>query len=310
MRITIDEAIQLLNDGHVVAVPTETVYGLAASIQKPRAINTIFSLKKRPISNPLILHVANVEQILSYVEDFPDHFFDLAATFWPGPLTIVLKIKSNVIPEVARAGLDTMGFRVPSNEITQQILQSTGPLVMPSANLSGKPSATMAEHVELDFGESFPVVDGGKCERGLESTILYYHEGLWVILRLGSISPDRFRDMLGYTPQVIQKRQGETPLSPGQLFRHYAPKAKLILGDPSRFDECLHLIGFKDRSYSYEKIIFSLGNSNNPQEVAENLYFVLRQLDEENVPVAWVDMDFPKTGLWLSIRERLERAGE
>jgi len=188
---------------------------------------------------------------------------------------------------------------------------------MPSANLSGKPSATRPEHVEEDFGLQFPVLDGGICSKGLESTILMHlsqtnessqMNNEWVILRLGSLPPEAFADIFGYVPRFIQKAEGVHPLCPGQLFRHYAPRARLILGDVNAQSDAQFILGFKERSYPRDKRVIILGSLGNPDEVAENLYDTLRQLDAEGAAEVWVDTDFPRCGLWQTIAERLFRA--
>lgn len=309
MRVDFSQAKEALKSGKVIAVPTETVYGLAACLDCPHAIEQIFALKGRPHANPLIIHVADREQINDYAVDFFPGFESLAEAFWPGPLTIIVPVNSKV-PSIVRAGLPTAGFRVPALSITRSLIAATGPLVMPSANLSGSPSSTCPEHVEEDFGRDFPILDGGTCSKGVESTIVLFRQGKWVIVRLGAIAPEHFEPVLGYTPEVVNESENDKPLCPGQLFRHYAPKATLILGKPLDVDEAAAIIGFKERSYPPGKRVVLLGSLSTPEEAAENLYKVLRQLDHEGIPAAWVDMDFPREGLWQTIAERLMRAGE
>lgn len=310
MRINLEKAAKLLKSGSIIAVPTETVYGLAAALNQTEAIQEIFSLKKRPPQNPLIIHVSEKEDIYTYIKEKPTQFDELAEMFWPGPLTLILPIEPSLIPPMARAHLPTAGFRIPKHPLAKELLKQTGPLVMPSANLSGKPSATTASHVEEDFGLDFPVLDGGKCENGLESTILAYLDGKWVILRMGAIAAEEFKNILGYLPQVKRKENGEKPICPGQLFRHYAPKAKLFLGNQAKQSEAGFILGFKERTYSKEKRVIILGSLFNAKEVAENLYDALRQLDLEQAQTAWIDTDFPQEGLWMTISERLQRASE
>ncbi len=308
MRVNLAEARVLLERGEVVAVPTETVYGLAASLGQPEAIKKLFALKGRPLANPLIVHVSHWLEIAAYLDSFPLSLGLLADVFWPGPLTCVLPIRPSLIPEIARAGLTTAGFRIPSHPLTRKLLEQSGPLVMPSANLSGRPSATEASHVEEDFGSDFPVLDGGKCEKGVESTILVYRGEKWVVARLGAIAAEVFLPVLGYRPPLFKREEGQRPISPGQLFRHYAPRAALFLGPiPSGIT---HVIGFAERSYPFAKHSFILGSLFSPEEVAEKLYSTLRQLDIEKIEAAWVDTDFPRTGLWVTIAERLERAAQ
>ncbi|MEI8124323.1 MAG: L-threonylcarbamoyladenylate synthase [Parachlamydiaceae bacterium] len=310
MRISLPEAVLLLESGKVIAVPTETVYGLAARLDRPEAITNIFSLKGRPSNNPLIIHVASPEEIPHYVDSIPDDFYKLSKTFWPGPLTLILPAKTHTIPDIARAGLPTAAFRVPDHLLTRELLSKTGPLVMPSANLSGSPSATSREHVETDFGIDFPVLDGGACHKGLESTILYLNqEKIWIVARLGALVPEDFAPILGYIPEVM-KKGGETPICPGQLYRHYAPKSRLFLMTTIPADSEGAIIGYSDRQYPQGCRLFSLGNSLNPAEAAQRLYAVLRQLDIERVESAIVDMNIPNDGLWLTLKERLLKAAE
>lgn len=310
MRISLSEAIFSLKSGQVIAVPTETVYGLAASLDHPAAIERIFALKSRPLANPLIIHVADVREIEEYVTHYPPEFEILAKNFWPGSLTCILPVNCSRIPSLVRANLPTAGFRIPALELTRTLIKATGPLVMPSANLSGRPSATRPEHIEEDFGNEFPILDGGICAKGIESTILLYQETEWVIVRLGALAPEQFISTLGYQPRFVQKKDNANPLCPGQLFRHYSPRARLALGNPKALAKLSFVLGFKERLYPPEKRIILLGSLSKPEEVAENLYQSLRQLDQEGATEAWVDMDFPRQGLWQTIAERLFRAGE
>lgn len=311
MHITLEEAASALKSGLVVAVPTETVYGLAASIDFPDAIEDIFRLKGRPSNNPLIVHVASAKEISFYTTQQPPHFSQLASTFWPGSLTVILPVDQDRIPAVARAGLPTAAFRVPNHPLTRELLEITGPLVMPSANISGKPSATTADHVEKDFGQGFSVLDGGACVQGVESTILYWEEPVWTIARLGALAPEAFLPILGYVPKIHQTTDGETsPLCPGQLYRHYSPHANLRLVDKVPSDLYQAVVGFEDREYAKNCRLYSLGTSSNPEMAAQRLYAVLRQLDLDDVKEAVVDMDFPHNGLWLTLRERLQKAAQ
>jgi L-threonylcarbamoyladenylate synthase len=306
MRISLEQAAELLCSGHIVAVPTETVYGLAAPLDHPEAIEQIFRAKGRPQNNPLIIHVADIEEIRPFVSSFPPLTESLATMFWPGPLTLVLPILEEKIPSQARARLPTAAFRIPQHPIAQALLRRTGPLVMPSANKSGLPSATQAEHVENDFGDAFPVVDGGACGQGLESTILIYDADQWVAIRQGSIPLMNFKHVLGYVPELKERGSHETPLCPGQLYRHYAPHALLSLTATPLDEEVI--VGFSDRTYV--KPHLSLGPSTHPEIVAKNLYATLRQLDIQGYQTAWVDTHVPQTGLWMTILERLRKASQ
>jgi L-threonylcarbamoyladenylate synthase len=303
MRVSVQNAVTRLNAGDVVALPTETVYGLAASVNHLSAIKSIFTLKGRPSDNPLILHVSGVDQLKPYVSEFLPQFDQLAADFWPGSLTIVLPANNEAVAHAVRAGLPTVAARMPDHPLTLQVLAETGPLVMPSANLSGKPSSTAADHVEEDFGAEFPVLDGGVCQKGVESTILIYHTDRWVIARLGAVTGEQLSRTLGYQPEMLSGVS--KPLCPGQLYKHYAPLSKLHL---SPTFSCEVIVGFSDRMYPKATAVYVLGASSNPEEAARNLYRVLRQLDQDGVVEAWVDMDFPDSGAWKTIRERLKKA--
>ena len=307
MKISLKETAQQLQNGGVVAVPTETVYGLAASVNQLAAIKQIFLLKGRPANNPLIIHIANFDQLKQYVANLPEGTQQLAKAFWPGPLTLVLPCNVENIPTEVRAKLTTAAFRVPNHPLTLELLTAAGPLVMPSANISGKPSATNPDHVEEDFGIDFPVLDGGNCGFGVESTILIYDDAQWQIIRLGALPAEVFESVLGYVPVFKVSSKGENPVCPGQLYRHYAPKAKLILTDSVEFFSGV-VLGFGDRKYPNASRVIHLGAANSSEEVAENLYAVLRSLDQEGIDSAAVDMDFPKQGLWLTIEERLKKA--
>lgn len=305
MLVTLEKAISILNSGGIVAVPTETVYGLAALLNKPHAIQKIFDLKKRPQTNPLIIHIANTQDLKPYVKEYPPLFTELTRAFWPGPLTCILPIHKHLIPTAARASLPTAAFRVPSPQVTCSLIEACGPIVMPSANLSGKPSATLPQHIEHDFGPEFPILQGSPHAKGLESTIVLYRNTEWVIARQGAISQELFTPILGYEPAIIEKETA--PLCPGQHFRHYAPKAKLFL-HPNK--EAPVILGFIERSYPKGKEVLYLGSLLSPEIVAKNLYDILRSLDLKNITLASIDMDFPRYGLWLTIAERLMRAAE
>ncbi|MBA3236905.1 MAG: threonylcarbamoyl-AMP synthase [Parachlamydiaceae bacterium] len=308
MEISLERAIELLKEGSVVAVPTETVYGLAASLSHPDAIKEIFQLKGRPSSNPLIIHVADKETIYEYLQFMLEGFSLLADAFWPGPMTLVLQANIEKVPEIVRAGLSTVAFRVPNHPITAQLLKLTGPLVMPSANLSGTPSATRIEHVEKDFGQEFPVLKSFGPTLGVESTILIYLDDEWQIIRQGALPPEVFKSVLGYLPIIRGVEANAAPLCPGQLFRHYAPKAKLILTNECGVLRGETILGFSDRAYPEGNGVICMGNSGKPEEIAENLYKVLRDLDISSVEKVFVDIDLPSEGLYATLLERLTKA--
>lgn len=305
MRIDIEKACELLCHHEVVSLPTETVYGLAAFFQDEEAIEKIFSLKKRPKDNPLIIHVSSFDEIQSLTSLDLLPLTDLAKAFMPGPLTLVLPAAINKIPAIVRSNLPTAAFRIPSHRLTCEVIRKVGPLVMPSANLSGKPSAVKASHVEADFGPLFPVLDGGLCSHGVESTILSY-AGSFEILRLGALTAETLSSVIGYEPSFHKTSGKAKPQCPGQQYRHYAPKAKLHL--TCSFPKSSVIVGFEGRRYPENCRLFSLGSLSEPKEIAQKLYTVLRALDDEAIDEAYVDEDFPRKGLFRTIHERLERA--
>jgi L-threonylcarbamoyladenylate synthase len=307
MLISASDACKLLSSGNVVGLPTETVYGLAASISHPHAIQKIYSLKGRPSNNPLIVHLSDPQQLFNYVGDpqqLPPHTITLINTFWPGPLSIVLEAHN--IPDEASGGLTTAAFRIPSLSTTRDIIAQTGPLVMPSANLSGKPSGTCAADLFEDFCEDLPVVDGGVCAGGIESTVIHYIDGMWAIIRLGAISAEDLAKVLPYQPQFA-KTTVEQPTCPGQLYRHYAPQALLHLKTDFK-NETGVVLGFSDRKYPATLELLALGSSNDPYAIGENLYSTLRECDRRQLKEVWVDFDLPVGGLWETLRERIKKA--
>jgi L-threonylcarbamoyladenylate synthase len=221
----IEDAAAILKSGEPVAMPTETVYGLAAPIFDLEAIQKIFSLKKRPSDNPLIAHVSNLAMVETIAQNIPSVFFSLAERFWPGPLTLVLPKKPSVPSLVSQT---TIAVRMPSHPLALRLIDLVGsPLVAPSANLSGRPSPTCAAHVLSDLGGRLAaILDGGECQFGTESTVLSLVSEVPVLLRPGAITRAQLEEVLG---EVRDPEKGEPILSPGMKYRHYAPQAKVHL---------------------------------------------------------------------------------
>ena len=219
-----NQARLLLEKGEVVAIPTETVYGLAANGLNELAIHKIFEAKGRPLSNPLILHFSSKEAIKPYVLDFPPILEKLADYFWPGPLTLLLN-KSLLVPEIITAGLDRVGIRVPAQPLVQELLQSLSfPLAAPSANLYGMISPTQATHVHTQLQGKIPyILDGGACENGIESTIVGLENQQVIVYRLGGISVEQLSNVIGYVPQLKNHSENQ-PVTSGMVKHHYAPK--------------------------------------------------------------------------------------
>ncbi len=223
----LQEAIICLKEGIPIAFPTETVYGLGASIFLDEALKKIFVTKGRPSDNPLIVHVSSLEQAISLSVDLPEIFFELASRFWPGPLTLVVK-KNSLVSDLVSGGLPSIAIRMPSNTIARELIDAVGPIAAPSANLSGRPSPTTAFDVLEDLDGKIPlIIDGGECSVGIESTVLSLLGPRPILLRPGQLDKKTLEEALG---QEIDEPQKDAPIhSPGMKYRHYAPKAKVSL---------------------------------------------------------------------------------
>lgn len=302
MRIHLKQSVEIILKGGVLAIPTETVYGLAASLSSENGIKKIFQLKNRPLENPLIVHISQIDETEPLVEKKPPFFEELASRFWPGPLTLVVPA-SDTVPTIVRAHLPSVALRIPGNPLTRKLIRQAGPLVAPSANLSGRPSSTCPEHVEEDFGSDFPILDGGACAFGLESTILIFRNGEWTLGRLGAITCEQIAGVLGYLPKASSSQKA---LCPGQKFRHYSPKARLKFGGERR--ECDIVLGFDGRDYPGASHVISLGSLKHPEVITQNLYKSLREVDLKGFEEVWVDSDFPRSGLLEAVAERLKKA--
>lgn len=294
MHIGVSEAVTRIRGGEIVAIPTDTVYGLACDFRNSEALANLFSLKQRPTRNPLLILAADLHDIENYLVTEPKTFYKLADEFWPGGLTLVLPVDQGLIPALVRANLPTAGFRVPNHPDAQQLLAKTGPLVAPSANLSGFPSATQPQHVEADFGPEFPLIDGGPCDKGVESTILIYEEGKWLCGRLGAVSLEAIEEILGYRPALVE--------GPASALPHYKPHARLIAGTSGT------VIGFSDRQYPRATRVIAVGPSTDPDQALHGLYAALRQLDAEGIAEACLDLALPATERWRTYRDRIQSA--
>ena len=228
MKEEIIKAVTLLNEGKVVAIPTETVYGLAANAFDENAVRQIFEIKQRPTFNPLIVHIKSIDDLEKVASNIPDKAMKLAKHFWPGALTLVLPKKEN-IPNIVTAGKDTVGVRVPAHSIALDLLnQLDFPLAAPSANPFGSISPTSAEHVQKQLGNKVPfILDGGNCEKGIESTIIGFENDVPILYRLGSIAIEEIENEIG--PITIKNFEEQNPSAPGMLKRHYAPQTKTIV---------------------------------------------------------------------------------
>ena len=326
--ISAQEAIRRLRDGEVVAIPTETVYGLAASVQHPDALASIYTLKRRPKDNPMILHGGSIEQLLPFVEGWGDAHQACADAFWPGPLTLILRASEHV-PSIVTAGLDTVAIRIPNHPVALEILEHVGPLAAPSANLSGSPSATKASHVLDDFGEAVAVVDGDQAAIGLESTVVWAVDGSWRILRPGVIGADEIGQaahvVVELSPtyeEVAQPAEADqTPLSPGTKYRHYTPKARVMWLDMSQIEAATiapeqprlfvvtHTGGRRSQIQALTQKHPSMlhQHADSLDELAKHLYAWFREADQHNTNTIFIERFEAATPLTTSLHNRISK---
>lgn len=297
----VQTAVDWLLAGDVVAIPTETVYGLAADATNDVAIAKIFETKGRPSTNPLITHVPNLDYAKKLIH-FSDEALQMAQAFWPGPLTIVGAKKTDAgLADAVSAGLDTLAVRVPAHPIMQAVLDMAElPLAAPSANRSGRPSPTTPQHVRDDFGDAVPVLDGGPCEVGLESTVVYCPmTGGVKILRLGGITADAIGQYV-----TLVTDDGDGYRSPGRLFRHYAPSVPVML-DVSQPDDNQAYLCFGHDACTEQ--CFPLSRTGDMAEAAKTLYSQLRAADRSK-PTSIAVASIPNIGVGIAINDRLRRA--
>ncbi len=309
----IENAIITLRNNELIALPTETVYGLAGNAYNETAIKKIFELKNRPFYNPLIIHIKSVDYLHHIASDIPDSALKLAKEFWPGPLTLVLK-KQEHISDLITAGKNTVAVRVPNHSLALALLDKLDfPLVAPSANPFGSISPTNAAHVFNYFGDTLNVIlDGGECETGIESTIIGFENNQPVLYRHGSISLEEIEKITGKLS--ITTHSEKTPNSPGMLSRHYAPMTDTylttnILELLQRFQgKKIGLLVFRNEIQS-ESIIHQeiLSKSGSLTEAAKNLYAAMHRLDQNKLDVIIAER-LPDNGLGKTINDKLERA--
>ena len=308
----IQKAVQLLTEDHLVAIPTETVYGLAGNIFSEKAIKSIFSTKQRPFFNPLIVHIPSVKSLNDLVTHVPEKAKLLAAAFWPGSMTLVLK-KSKTIPDIITAGKDTVAVRVPNHPITLALLKKLPfPLAAPSANPFRSISPTKPAHVENYFRNSIKMVlDGGSCANGIESTIIGFENEDPVIYRLGALALEEIEAVVGKIS--IKNKKEEKPDAPGMLARHYAPKTSTFLVDDVAAEiekntgKKMGVLVFKSSLNNENITEIILSKNGSLQEAASRLYSAMHDLDSKNLDLIIAER-FSEFGLGKSINDRLQRA--
>ncbi len=301
-------AAQLLETGEVVAVPTETVYGLAANALDPSAVVKIFRVKRRPLFNPLIVHIPNANVLSKYVDSIPPLVERIMAEYSPGPITYLLS-KNDIIPDIVSSGLPNVAIRIPSHPLMRKLLESLSfPLAAPSANTFGYISPTSAMHVQHQLGNEIPyIIDGGKSGIGIESTIISEADGKIIVHRLGGLSIEDIEKVAGKVELVITS--SSNPKSPGQLDSHYAPRKPLFLKENIKISRNRNSVGYltfgKTPIYNYH---LDLSPDRNPSEAAIHLFAYMRALDA--MPdIAYIEAELlPEDGLGRAINDRLRRA--
>ncbi|WP_404405391.1 L-threonylcarbamoyladenylate synthase [Jeotgalibacillus malaysiensis] len=319
----ISEAADYLRHGHVVAFPTETVYGLGADATSDTAVQGIFDAKGRPSDNPLIVHISNPESLDELVSSISNDATQLIQTFWPGPLTIIFNKKNGVFSDLVTAGLDTIGIRMPSHPVALELITRSGkPLAAPSANTSGKPSPTSAAHVARDLtGRIKGIVDGGETGVGLESTVIDCTVTPPMILRPGGVSAEEIEACIG---QVLVdpslKKEQSVPRSPGMKYTHYAPTAPLYLikGEAEWIQQTINRFkgeGKKVGLLASEELAAQLtadivevcGRRKDPATIARGLYHAIRSFNDTDADIILAEA-FDEKGIGAAIMNRLEKA--
>jgi L-threonylcarbamoyladenylate synthase len=317
MQVNLAQAIALLKGGEVVAIPTETVYGLAADASNEAALRQVYAIKQRPTDNPLIVHIADASQVNNWAAEFPPLAQKLAQAFWPGPFTLVLPAKERV-SKIVRGTQATVALRVPNHPITLQLLKESGlALAAPSANKFTQLSPTTAAHVAAGFGDAIAILDGGACKVGIESTIVSVEGDDWRILRLGMISEAAIEVVAG---KSALKNQQNLPKAPGQHLLHYSPRTPIKL-----FASRTELVNFvKTSQKNCAALLIGTGevgpadNDKFPSckyvnlpkqaaQVAEQLYGTLHTMDDLDVELLLIEAP-PNAPEWLAILDRLSRA--
>lgn len=317
----LSEAVAAIKAGQLVAFPTETVYGLGADAQNEAAVKQVYAAKGRPSDNPLIVHVSSFEQVKAFVDNFPVITEKLVETFWPGPLTLIFPIKPGTLPAVVTGGLSTAAFRMPNNKKTLALIAQSGrPIVGPSANTSGKPSPTTAEHVYHDLkGKIAGVLDDGSTEIGVESTVLDLSQAVPMILRPGAITEEALAAVIG--PVAIDGHlvsAEEVPKAPGMKYRHYAPQVPVQIVEGADWQAALAWAAETQQRpgiLADQAVIaafpaaphFELTIDNDVATAAQRLFAGLRYFDEQPIDILFVQ-GFAEQGMGVAYMNRLKKA--
>lgn len=323
-------AANIIRTGGLVLFPTETVYGLGANGLDEKAVSKIYSAKGRSSDNPLILHISDMDMLNKIATNISEIEYNLIKNFWPGPFTIILN-RTEIVPNIVTAGLDTVGIRMPSNKIANKLISYAGvPIAAPSANVSGKPSGTNISDIFYELSDKVDcIIDGGNSDVGLESTVVRVINDIPTILRPGKITPEEIKNVIGKVKideHIFSKiSSNEKVLSPGMKYRHYAPNSKCVLVYSE--DNCKLLNKMIEISKQYKKplilstteniqtytnndlLTINIGHKFNLDEIAKNIFTILRQVDNFNPDIVLIE-GVKQEGLGLAIMNRLIRACE
>lgn len=308
----LNQASQLLAKGELVAIPTETVYGLAANAFDEKAVARIFEAKNRPTFDPLIVHTHSLEQVQRFTKHIPEKAKKLAEQFWPGSLTILLE-KNDLVPDLVTAGLSTVAVRIPNHPLTLELLKQLDfPLAAPSANPFGYISPTTALHVEAQLeGKVSYIIDGGYCQVGIESTIVEVRDNSTTVYRLGGISVEKIEAAIGTIEEV--RHSSSNPKASGMLKSHYAPRKPLVIGDIKTLlaKHASDKVGILSLKGGYPEIAsqhqVTLSPTGNLAEAAQKLFAGMRYLDEQPIDIIVTEL-MPEEGLGRAINDRIKRA--
>jgi len=304
---TIEIAATYIKEGKLVAFPTETVYGLGANALDPLAVAKIFELKERPSFDPLIIHIANLQQLEMLVASIDTRVYKLVEKFWPGPLTIVLP-KSNMVPDIVTSGLPTVGIRMPSNEIALALIRKSGcPIAAPSANKFGRISPTTAAHVKKQLPNVDYILDGGKTTVGIESTIIKLTEYGFQLLRNGIITQEELETILPFD----QTTEIETLSAPGMLKSHYSPKKTLLIANHSALQtdkSKAGLISFSGTLESGYKKVIRVSERNDLKDYAVNIFDAMHAFEDDPEIEVIIAEPVSETGIGRAIMDRLRKA--
>ncbi len=312
-KYSVNEAVKIIKKGGVVVFPTETVYGIGARIDSVRGVSGIFKAKMRPADNPLIVHVSDERQVKQLVSEIPDVFYKLIDKFWPGPLTLILK-KSDNISDLVSAGLDTVAIRMPSNVIARNLIKRSGvPVCAPSANLSGRPSATRFKHTEPLIGRVNAIINGDGCEVGLESTVLDITKSVPVLLRKGYVTKKDIESVIG---EIDEYKKGDKIISPGLKYKHYSPTTSVVVlrGTENRLldfyeksENAIFVVPPEYKQMLKKDRVIKFYESGDKLMGANRLFSLLNELDTKKYDIIFF-VDINSEGVSAAVKDRLYRA--